>query len=81
MKFRFDIAHCSLLRRAIKTLWIALEELDQEWIPVKKNWRLNERHYGQLTGLNKIEMERKHGTLTVEKWRKSYDYKPDLIDE
>ena len=79
MKMRFDIAHCSLLRRAIKTLWIALEELDQEWIPVKKNWRLNERHYGQLTGMNKIEMEKKHGAPTVKKWRKSYDYKPDPI--
>ena len=81
MKMRFDIAHCSLLRRAIRTLWIALEELDQEWIPVKKNWRLNERHYGHLTGLNKIEMEKKHGAPIVKKWRKSFEYKPDPIDE
>ena len=81
MKMQFDIAHCSLLRRAIKTLWIALEELEHEWIPVQKNWRLNERHYGRLTGLNKIEMEKKHGAPTVKKWRKSYDYKPELIDE
>jgi bisphosphoglycerate-dependent phosphoglycerate mutase len=65
MKMRFDTAHCSLLRRAIKTLWITLEELDQEWIPVQKDWRLNERHYGHLTGLNKIEMEKKHGALTA----------------
>ena len=79
MRMRFDIAHSSLLRRAIKTLWIALEELDQEWIPVQKNWRLNERHYGELTGLNKIEMEKKYGAPTVKKWRKSYDYKPDPI--
>ncbi len=81
MKMRFDTAHCSLLRRAIKTLWIALEELDQEWIPVQKDWRLNERHYGHLTGLNKIEMEKKHGAFTVKKWRKSYDYKPDPVGE
>jgi 2,3-bisphosphoglycerate-dependent phosphoglycerate mutase len=81
MKMRFDTAHCSLLRRAIKTLWIALEELDQEWIPVQKDWRLNERHYGHLTGLNKIEMEKKHGALTVKKWRKSYDYKPEPVGE
>ena len=81
MKMQFDIAHCSLLRRAIKTLWIVLEELEQEWIPVQKDWHLNERHYGQLTGLNKIEMEKKHGAPTVKKWRKSYDYKPELIDE
>ena len=59
----------------------SLEELEQEWIPVQKDWHLNERHYGQLTGLNKIEMEKKHGAPTVKKWRKSYDYKPDLIDE
>ncbi len=78
---QFDIAHCSVLRRAIKTLWITLEELDQEWIPVQKNWRLNERHYGHLTGLNKNDMERTHGVLTVKKWRKSFAYKPDPIAE
>src|SRR2546430_1008856 len=59
--FRFDVAFTSVLKRAIKTLWIALEELDQMWIPVHRSWRLNERHYGALQGLNKAETAAKHG--------------------
>lgn len=77
---RFDVAYTSLLRRAIKTLWIALDEIDQAWVPVHKCWKLNERHYGHLTGLNKLEMEEKFGKDEVKKWRKSFDYLPDPID-
>ena len=76
----FDIAFTSLLRRAIKTLWIALNEIDQVWIPIHNCWKLNERHYGHLTGLNKIEMEKKFGAKVVKTWRKSYDYMPNPID-
>ena len=77
----FNLAHCSLLKRAIKTLWITLDTLDQVWIPIKKHWRLNERHYGHLTGLNKIKMEQTYGPDTVKKWRKSYDYLPKPIGD
>ena len=77
---RFDIAYTSLLRRAIKTLWIVLDEINQVWIPVNKCWKLNERHYGHLTGLNKVEMEKKFGSHEVRKWRKSYDYLPKPIN-
>ena len=59
--FAFDQAHTSLLKRAIRTLWIALDELDQMWLPVRRDWRLNERHYGALEGLNKSETAEKHG--------------------
>ena len=77
---KIDIAYTSLLKRAIKTLWIALDEINQVWIPVHKCWKLNERHYGHLTGLNKLEMEKKFGVEEVKKWRKSYDYLPKPIN-
>ena len=74
--FEFDIAFTSLLKRAIRTLWIALDELDQMWLPVTKDWRLNERHYGNLQGLNKAEMAAKFGEKQVLVWRRSYDIPP-----
>ena len=81
LNIKFDIAYSSLLQRAIKTLWITLDEINQVWIPVHKCWQLNERHYGHLTGLNKLEMEKKFGTEEVKKWRKSYEYLPQPIKE
>ncbi len=74
--YYFDLAFPSLLKRAIRTLWIGLEELDQMWLPVEKNWRLNERHYGSLQGLNKAEMAAKFGEDKVLVWRRSYDIPP-----
>jgi 2,3-bisphosphoglycerate-dependent phosphoglycerate mutase len=74
--FQFDIAFTSVLTRAIKTLGIALAEMDQLWIPVIKHWRLNERHYGALQGLNKTETAAKHGEAQVKVWRRSYDIPP-----
>ena len=71
-----DLAFTSLLKRAIKTLWLALEELDRMWIPVVRSWKLNERHYGALTGLDKAEMAREHGEQQVLVWRRSYDTPP-----
>ncbi len=76
---RFDEAYTSYLTRAVRTLWIALRGLDQCYIPVTKDWRLNERHYGGLTGLNKQEMRDKHGDEQVHIWRRSYDIPPPLI--
>jgi 2,3-bisphosphoglycerate-dependent phosphoglycerate mutase len=78
--YRFDIAFTSVLKRAIRTLWIALEELDQMWLPVEKSWRLNERHYGALQGLNKAEMAAKFGDKQVLVWRRSYDTPPPQLD-
>jgi len=72
----FDLAFTSVLRRAIKTLDIALDEMDRLWIPVTKHWRLNERHYGGLQGLNKAETAAKHGDAQVKIWRRSYDIPP-----
>jgi 2,3-bisphosphoglycerate-dependent phosphoglycerate mutase len=72
----FDVAYTSLLKRAIRTCWIALDELDLLWIPVLRNWRLNERHYGALQGLNKAETAAKHGDDQVKIWRRSYDIPP-----
>jgi len=72
----FDIAYTSVLRRAIKTLYRALDEMDLLWIPVEKHWRLNERHYGALQGLNKAETAAKHGEDQVKIWRRSYDIPP-----
>jgi 2,3-bisphosphoglycerate-dependent phosphoglycerate mutase len=72
----FDIAYTSVLKRAIRTLWIALDTLDQMWIPVEKHWRLNERHYGALQGLNKAETAARHGDAQVQIWRRSYDIPP-----
>lgn len=74
--FAFDLAFTSVLKRAIKTLNIALEEMDQLWLPVTKHWRLNERHYGALQGLNKAETAEKHGEAQVKIWRRSYDIPP-----
>lgn len=76
----FDVAFTSVLKRAIKTLWLALEELDQVWIPVFNSWRLNERHYGALQGLNKAEMAAKFGDEQVLIWRRSYDTPPPALD-
>ena len=74
--FQFDAAYTSYLKRAIKTLWIVMEELDSMWIPVTRDWRLNERHYGALTGLDKAETAAKHGEEQVLVWRRSYDIPP-----
>ena len=74
--YLFDIAYTSVLKRAIRTLWIALEELDLMWIPVAKSWRLNERHYGALQGLNKAETASRHGEEQTKLWRRSYDIRP-----
>ena len=76
----FDIAFTSYLKRAIRTLWIALDELDQMWIPVINSWRLNERHYGALQGLNKAEMAQKFGEEQVKLWRRSYAVPPPPLD-
>ena len=78
--FRFDVAFTSVLKRAIRTLWIALDELGQMWLPVVKDWRLNERHYGGLQGLNKAEMASKYGDQQVLVWRRSYDTPPPPLD-
>ena len=79
--FVFDNAHTSVLKRAIRTLWIALDELDQMWLPVRRDWRLNERHYGALQGLNKSETAEKHGEEQVLIWRRSYDIPPPALAE
>jgi len=78
--YAFDFAYTSVLKRAIRTLWIALDELGQMWLPVEKNWRLNERHYGALQGLNKAEMAAKFGEKQVLVWRRSYDTPPPELD-
>jgi 2,3-bisphosphoglycerate-dependent phosphoglycerate mutase len=75
----FDIAYTSVLKRAIKTLWIVLEEMDLMWIPVHHSWRLNERHYGALQGLNKAETVERHGMEQVKIWRRSYDVPPPAL--
>ena len=78
-QFNFDIAFTSVLKRAMKTLNIVLEEMDQLWIPVQKDWRLNERHYGALQGLNKSETAKKHSEEQVKIWRRSYDVPPPAL--
>lgn len=80
-KLEFDVAFTSVLKRAIKTLWIALEELDLYWIPVHRSWRINERMYGALQGLDKAEMTTRHGEAQVKLWRRSYDVRPPALDE
>jgi 2,3-bisphosphoglycerate-dependent phosphoglycerate mutase len=75
-KFEFDVAYTSVLKRAVRTLWIALDEMDLLWIPVHRTWRLNERHYGALQGLNKAETAAQHGEAQVKIWRRSYDMPP-----
>lgn len=79
--FAFDCAFTSVLKRAIRTLWISLDEMDQMWIPVTKDWRLNERHYGALTGLNKAETAKQYGDEQVHTWRRSYATPPPELDE
>jgi len=79
--FAFDIAYTSVLRRAIKTLWTVLEEMDRMWIPVQHSWRLNERHYGALPGLNKAETATKFGDEQVLIWRRAYDTPPPPLPE
>ncbi|GJL74599.1 MAG TPA: 2,3-diphosphoglycerate-dependent phosphoglycerate mutase [Nitrosomonas sp.] len=74
--FTFDIAHTSVLKRAIRTLWISLDEMDLMWLPIHNTWRLNERHYGALQGLNKAETAAKYGDEQVLAWRRSYDTRP-----
>lgn len=78
--FEFDIAFVSVLKRALRTLWLSLEEMDQLWIPWVKSWRLNERHYGALQGLNKAETAALHGEEKVKLWRRSYDVPPPPLD-
>jgi len=76
----FDIAYTSVLKRAIWTLWYALDEMDRHWLPVVKHWRLNERHYGALQGLNKADMARQYGEQQVLVWRRSYDTPPPALE-
>jgi len=77
--YAFELAFTSVLKRAIKTLWLALEEMDQMWIPVQNTWKLNERHYGALQGLNKQETVDKYGPEQVQVWRRSYDTPPPAL--
>ena len=80
MGYEFDIAFTSVLKRAIRTLWLMLDEMDQMWIPVVRDWRLNERHYGALQGLNKAETAAKYGDEQVHIWRRSYDIPPPELE-
>lgn len=79
--FTFDLAHGSVLKRAIRTMWIVLEELDMTWIPQQLSWRLNERHYGALQGLNKGEMADRYGAEQILVWRRSYDTPPPALEK
>jgi len=79
--FEFDIAFTSTLKRAIRTLWSCLDELDQMWLPTVKAWQLNERHYGSLQGLNKAETAAKHGEDQVKIWRRSFDIPPPALEK
>ncbi len=78
--YTFDVAFTSVLKRAIRTLWIVLDEMDQMWIPVIRDWRLNERHYGALQGLNKAQTAAKYGEQQVKVWRRSYDIRPPALE-
>ena len=78
--YTFDVAFTSLLKRAIRTLWITLDGMDLMWIPVHRSWRLNERHYGTLQGLNKAETAARHGEQQVKVWRRSYDIRPPDLE-
>jgi 2,3-bisphosphoglycerate-dependent phosphoglycerate mutase len=78
--YSFDVAYTSVLKRAVRTLWIVLDELDLMWIPVERSWRLNERHYGALQGLNKAETARRYGEEQVLLWRRSYDIPPPALE-
>ncbi len=77
--FQFDVAYTSVLKRAIRTLWLALEKMDLCWVPIINSWRLNERHYGALQGLNKSETAKKYGDEQVHIWRRSYDTQPPKL--
>ena len=77
--FRFDVAYTSVLKRAIKTLWLGLEAMDQMWVPVQRSWRLNERHYGALQGENKAEMAERVGAEQVRLWRRGFDVRPPAL--
>ena len=77
--YMFDAAYTSVLKRAVKTLWIVLEDMDLMWIPVHRSWRLNERHYGALQGLNKAETAARHGEEQTNVWRRSYDVRPPAL--
>ena len=79
--FVFDLAFTSVLKRAIRTLWITLDKLNLMWIPVERSWRLNERHYGALQGLNKTDTAKKYGTEQVHLWRRSYDIRPPALPD
>ena len=76
----FDIAFTSLLKRAIRTLWVVMDGMDRMWVPVQRDWRLNERHYGALQGMNKAETAAEHGEDQVHIWRRSYDIRPPALD-
>jgi 2,3-bisphosphoglycerate-dependent phosphoglycerate mutase len=78
--YEFDLAYTSVLKRAIRTLWITLDEMDRTWLPVMKHWRLNERHYGALQGLNKLETAKKFGDEQVHIWRRSYETPPPALE-
>jgi 2,3-bisphosphoglycerate-dependent phosphoglycerate mutase len=79
--FAFDVAFTSVLKRAIRTLWLLLEEMDLMWVPVHRDWRLNERHYGALQGLNKAETAKKFGDAQVKLWRRSFDTRPPALEK
>ncbi|MGB5166479.1 MAG: 2,3-diphosphoglycerate-dependent phosphoglycerate mutase [Woeseiaceae bacterium] len=81
LDYDFDIAYTSVLKRAIRTLWLMLDEMDRMWIPVVRDWRLNERHYGALQGLNKAETAAKYGDEQVHIWRRSYDIPPPPLED
>jgi len=78
--FNFSVAFTSVLKRAVRTLWIVLDEMDLMWIPVERTWRLNERHYGALQGLNKAETAEQYGAGQVHQWRRSYDVRPPALE-
>lgn len=79
--YSFDLAYTSVLKRAIRTLWICLDQMDLMWLPVQRDWRLNERHYGALQGLNKAETAHKYGEDQVKIWRRSYDVQPPALEK
>jgi len=79
--YKFDLVFTSVLKRAIRTAWIVLDEMDLMWVPVRPDWRLNERHYGALQGLNKAETAAKYGAQQLMMWRRSYDVRPPALDE
>ena len=79
-KYAFDLAYTSVLKRAVQTLWIVLQEMSLEWVPVINAWQLNERHYGALQGLNKAETAKEYGEAQVKLWRRSYDVPPPALE-